>query len=82
MANDIGERITLQFALREDLPYWDRILAGMALIRKYEPQAEASAEHDVLYFGVYNPEVMTNDEARLMKSWGWIDEYDSWAHYT
>jgi hypothetical protein len=76
------EKIKMVFELRPDLPWRDRIPAGMALIRKYQPDADAGGEHDVIYFGTYNPDAMTEQERALMEAWGWIEEYDSWAHFT
>lgn len=58
-----------------------RILAGMLLIRKYEPNADIAAEHDVIYFGGYETrEKMTEEEKQLMEAWRWREEFDSWCH--
>lgn len=60
----------------------DRILAGIALIRKYEPSADIAAEHDVLYFGSYGTVYqMTTIEQQQMEAWHWHESYDSWAHF-
>ena len=63
--------------------YAKRILDGMLLIAKYDPQADFSAEHDVIYFGSYETsQEMTPEERADMRAWGWHEEYESWAHYT
>ena len=65
-----------------DLSLIDRILNGIALIRKYEPNADFSAEHDTIYFGSYETrEQMTAEEQAQMDEWLWLEEYDSWAHF-
>lgn len=60
-----------------------QIIDGILLIAKYNPHADIAAEHDVLYFGAYECRAeMTPEEQAQMEAWGWIEEYDSWAHYT
>ena len=47
----------------------EELLAGIALIRKYEPEAEFAAEHDVIYFGSYESKVqMTESEQENMET--------------
>ena len=62
--------------------YAKRILDGIILIAKYDPQADFSAEHDVIYFGTYETyEEMTPEERAKMEAWGWHESYESWAHF-
>ena len=58
------------------------IINGILLILKYQPTAYFASEHDVLYFGSYSLEQMTEEELQKMKSWGWYEEYESWTHNT
>jgi hypothetical protein len=57
-----------------------RILSGMNLIAKYEPDADLSAEHDIIWFGHYQPDLMTEEEREQMKRWGWHEDMESWSH--
>jgi hypothetical protein len=58
-----------------------RILAGIALIKKYEPNADFAASHDEIFFGAYETrEQMTEEEQQQMEAWGWREMYDSWRH--
>lgn len=76
------ESISLTFQLTPDLPWSDRVLAGMALIRKYEPHATLAAEHDAIWFGSYDTaERMTEAERQLMDAWNWHEDTDSWHHF-
>lgn len=66
----------------EQMSRVDRILAGIALIRKYEPHADIAAEHDVLYFGSYaTVDQMTAAEQQQMEAWHWHEDSDSCAHF-
>lgn len=62
----------------------NKILDGMNLIAKYEPDATCSAKHDVLYFGSYEDTYlqMTEEERKQMEEWGWFEEEESWTHFT
>lgn len=59
-----------------------RILDGIAIILKYEPSASFACEHDIMYFGSYDSrENMTVEEKQKMAELGWIEQYESWAHF-
>ena len=58
-----------------------RILSGMNLIAKYEPDADIHAEHDIICFGRYQPDLMTKEERGQMERWGWFEDEESWSHY-
>lgn len=58
-----------------------RILDGMNLIAKYEPDADMHAEHDQIWFGEYRPEEMTEAEREKMKRLGWFVDAESWSHF-
>lgn len=57
------------------------VLHGIRLILKYQIAATFSADHDIIYFGAYKPEQMTEAELEQMDEWGWREEYDSWAKH-
>lgn len=59
----------------------NRILNGMNLIAKYEPDADMHAEHDQIWFGSYRPDLMTEEERQQMERWGWREDCDSWSRY-
>lgn len=65
------------------IPSVERIIKGIEIIRRYSNETYLAAEHDVIYFGAYDEtiEQMTEDEQRLMFSYGWHEETDSWAFY-
>ncbi len=75
------ENLTITIPAKPDIPWKDRLIAGMMLIRKYEPDADYAAGHDVIYFGNYETrEQMTDEEKALMDAWHWYEEYDSWCY--
>lgn len=57
-----------------------KVLDGINLILKYEPEAQLASGHDIIYFGSYEiRSKMTPEEQMLMDEWGWTEEYESWA---
>lgn len=56
------------------------VINGILLILKYQPEAMFASEHDLLYFGSYNLEEMTEEELQKMENWGWYEEYESKIH--
>jgi len=60
-----------------------QILNGVALIQKYEPDADFHGEHDELYFGTYDVSAsqMTPEELAQMEEWGWTHYEETWRHY-
>ena len=59
------------------------LLEGLAIIAKYEPNADVAAEHDILYVGsIATREQMTEGERTRMEELGWREDTDSWAHFT
>ena len=60
----------------------NKILEGMNIIAKYEPEAHMYAGHDQIWFGRYIPEEMSvEDEDRLKLELGWFEAEDSWSHF-
>lgn len=60
----------------------ERFLAGVALIRKYQPQADIwAAQREEITFGMYaTHEKMSEAEQEQMTEWGWhIATGDCWA---
>ena len=62
----------------------EKIAQGILLILKYEPGAQTYAEHDEIYCGAYNPDLMTPEDRTKMEEWGWLEstEFDCWYHFT
>ena len=60
----------------------NRILEGLKIIEKYEPEFDTCAEHDTLYAGNYAPEKLTDEERVKMEELGWFESEDSWKHFT
>ena len=60
----------------------NRILEGLKIIEKYEPDFDTCAEHDTIYAGSYNPGKMTKEEMAEMEKLGWFESEDSWQHFT
>jgi len=61
-----------------------KIVAGMQLIMKYEPDTDIAAEHDIIYFGSQESYKKMSDEEKVqMVNLGWhLDtETDSWARF-
>lgn len=60
----------------------DKVLAGIDIIRKYQPDADFAAEHDIIYFGDHeSSETMTIEDKCKLDDLGWIEEYESWARF-
>lgn len=74
--------LTLSIEVNEDMSHSDSILAGILLIRKYDPSAcFEGAEHDTIWFGECKPEEMFESELRWMKDWGWRQDGGYWQHF-
>ena len=62
----------------------NRILDGLNIIARYEPEFDASAEHDIFYAGDVLPEKFTSEELAKLEElgWSWDTDCDSWYHFT
>lgn len=61
-----------------------KILPGILIIAKYEPDADTAAEHDEFYCGgKVSKDLMTAEEKKTMKSTGWTydTDYESWKRF-
>lgn len=60
----------------------NRIICGMQIIMKHEPDADTAAEHDIIYFG---GAVEINDADDLLKlkelGWHYDKDLESWYHF-
>lgn len=61
----------------------DRFIRGIEIIWHYSNEKYLAVEHGIIYFGTYDETIkqMTEDEQRLMFSYGWFEDADSWALY-
>lgn len=50
----------------------DKILAGIEIILKYEPDADFAAEHEMIFFGSQDGTIMSNEDCDKLQEWGWI----------
>jgi predicted ferric reductase len=57
----------------------DRIVEGIAIIRKYESDPDVAAEHDVFYCGAVNADEMLATDRARMEVLGWRENEDSWS---
>jgi hypothetical protein len=56
-----------------------KVINGINLILKYEPDAEVFAEQGVIYFGSYKTRKTMNwEEQQQMESWGWRKQNGNW----
>lgn len=63
----------------------EKLIKGLQLIAKYEPDADWDAQHDIIYVGSGDiPAKMTDEEVKEMKALGWhIDSEDGgWAKFS
>jgi hypothetical protein len=64
----------------------EKVLAGLAIIARYDQVADVSAEHDIIYAGSAksHKDKLTEDEKKLMEiiGWHWDSEFDCWARFT
>lgn len=58
-----------------------KIAEGIAIIIAKEPEAEACAVHDQLYFGACDGRYTPEERTRL-DALGWFEDEDSWAIFT
>ncbi len=58
------------------------LLAGLAILSKYDDDAELCAEHDVLYVCVEAVTVSAEDTATLSAMPGWHVTDGHWAMFT
>lgn len=63
----------------------EKILEGLKIIHKYEPNTMVGCEHEVIYAGTrVSVEDMTEEEKTRMQiqlGWQWNDEFDCWERY-
>jgi len=59
----------------------DCVIDGIAIIRKYQPNPDISAQNEVIYCGKYNRDDMEEGDRNLMYVWGWREERESWRIY-
>ncbi len=59
----------------------EKLIEGLQIIAKYQPEGEVSVGHDVFYAGDYNPDEMTDEDKATLEALGWGEEYDSWYHF-
>jgi hypothetical protein len=65
-----------------DLALFDKILAGMLVIRKYEEDPDVFCEHDLLSCGSSETaDKMSQAERERMGAWGWFVQWSTWAHH-
>lgn len=65
------------------VPSIERIMRGLAIIRKYTEEKYMAAEHDIIYFGSYDDTLalMTEEDQRTMFACGWVKSEDAWAFF-
>lgn len=58
----------------------DRLISGIKIIRKYDPDADIGIGHEVIFFGSYELfDEMTLDEQQCLQDWGWHEYEESFA---
>jgi hypothetical protein len=63
-----------------------KVIAGLALLLKYDAESEADAQHDIIYAGssktLWNK--ISEEDRKLLDAlgWHWDAESDSWAKFT
>lgn len=64
-------------------PKVECLMEGLACIRKYDPECDIAAEHDIFYAGDYAKTAlqMTEAERAVMGGLGWFEKDDGWALY-
>ncbi|NDJ20971.1 hypothetical protein GS682_04790 [Nostoc sp. B(2019)] len=60
-----------------------RFVMGVEIIRRYELDAEMSANHGFIYVGNYelSHTKMMPLEKQMMKALGWVEADESWSFY-
>lgn len=61
-----------------------RILEGLTILAKYEPDGQACAEHDELFACGVGPEAMSEEDRAALKrlGWRWDGDLPSWIIFT
>jgi hypothetical protein len=59
------------------------ILLGLQILAKYDDYLDCSFEHDQMYVCDFDASIekMTEEDVRLLASYGWIESVESWSHY-
>lgn len=60
------------------------LMAGLAILAKYNADAETCAMHDILLVQVPKDNVSQEDQDKLesLGGWHWSSESDSWGFFT
>ena len=62
-----------------------KVMEGISIIMRYEPNSEFAASHDEIWFGGPTAYAkMSQDEHKRLRElgWMWVASYDSWRHFT
>lgn len=61
-----------------------KILEGLKILLRYDPEAEVDAQHDTLYAGGPKPEKLDEPDRRELENLGWAYDIqcDSWRRFT
>lgn len=60
------------------------LLAGLAILQKYNEDAEIAAEHDHIFVAIER-DVVSREDQDLLESiggWHWSTDADSWGYFT
>ena len=57
------------------------ILRGVEIILSVQPDADFSADHDVIYFGAYIPEDFTQEQLTELRKLVWFEQFGWWATF-
>ena len=78
--NEIFENDSDRHCMRSD-----DIFAGLEIMRKYLPSADIeAAEHDIVYVANCDEIIdagITEEDAKMLRALGWMDDEDSMAHF-
>ncbi len=61
-----------------------RLMTGLAILQKYNGDAEIAAEHDRIFVAIERDVVSKEDQTLLdsLGGWHWSTDADSWGFFT
>jgi len=61
-----------------------KVLQGLKIIEKYEPESDFRAEHDEIYCGGTPPDKMSHQDTQKMNAlnWHWNELEECWGKFT
>jgi hypothetical protein len=59
----------------------EQITKGLVILAKYYPSCEPIAGHEQIWYGIHEPEILTDDDLQKLRQLGWFISEGQWSHH-